>query len=56
LKIVPNKQKYALPTKEKDDKNNIIIRRNPSNIIIYLFLGYYYLAIILDISNTLQSL
>ena len=31
LKTVPNKQKYALPTKEKYDKKNRIIRRNLSN-------------------------
>jgi hypothetical protein len=42
LKTVPNKQKYALPTKEKDDKKNRIIRRNPSNINQYIFLGYCY--------------
>jgi len=42
LKIVPNKQKVALPTKEKDDKKNRIIRRNSSNINQYIFLGYCY--------------
>ena len=40
LKTITNKQKYALPTKEKDDKKNRIIRRNPSNINQYIFLGY----------------
>jgi hypothetical protein len=42
LKTIPNKQKYALPTKEKDDEKNRIIRRNPSNINQYIFLGYCY--------------
>jgi hypothetical protein len=31
LKTIPNKHKYALPTKEKYDEKNIIIRRNPTN-------------------------
>jgi hypothetical protein len=42
LNTVPNKQKSALPTKEKDDKKNIIIIRNPFNINQYIFLGYCY--------------
>jgi hypothetical protein len=42
LKTVPNKQISALPTKEKDDKKNRIIIRNPSNINQYIFLGYLY--------------
>jgi hypothetical protein len=40
LKTIPNKHKYALPTKEKDDEKNRIIRRNPSNRNQYIFLGY----------------
>jgi hypothetical protein len=40
LKIVPNKQKSALPTKEKCDKKNTINRRNPPNR--YIFIGYCY--------------
>jgi hypothetical protein len=44
LKIVPNKQKCALPTKEKDEKKNRIIRRNPSNRNQYIFFGYCYLC------------
>ena len=42
LETVPNKQKLASPTKEKDDRNNTITRRNPSNISQYIFLGYCY--------------
>jgi hypothetical protein len=49
LKTVPNKQKYALPTKEKDDKKIRIIIRNPSNINQYIFLNITIPAIILDI-------
>jgi hypothetical protein len=56
LKTVPNKQKSALPTKEKDDKKNRIIRRNPSNINQYIFLGYFIPAIILDIKQYIVKL
>jgi hypothetical protein len=39
LKIVTHKKKSILPTRVKNDKINIIIRRNPPN---YLFIGYFY--------------
>jgi hypothetical protein len=42
LKTIPNKHISALPTKEKYEKNNRIIKRNPSNINRYFFLGYFY--------------
>jgi hypothetical protein len=42
FKIVPYKQKFSFPTKEKDDKKNRMIRRNPSNRNQYIFLGYCY--------------
>jgi hypothetical protein len=42
LKTIPNKHKSAIPTKEKYDEKNRIIRRNPSNINQYILLGYLY--------------
>jgi hypothetical protein len=42
LKTLPNKQKFAVLTKEKDDKKNRIIKRNPSNKNQHIFLGFCY--------------
>jgi hypothetical protein len=42
LETVPNKQKSTPLTKERDAKNNTIIRRNPSNRYQHIFLGHFY--------------
>jgi hypothetical protein len=42
LATFPNKHKSTPPTKEKDEKKNIVTRINPSNKYQYIFLGYFY--------------
>jgi hypothetical protein len=42
LKIVHNKLKSAPPTKEKEDKWNIMARRTPPKRYQHIFLGYFY--------------
>jgi len=41
LKIVHNKMKFAPPTKEKEDKWNIMARINPPKRYQHIFLGYF---------------
>jgi len=42
LKIVPNKHKSTPPTKEKEDKKNIVAKRTPANRYQHIFLRYFY--------------